>query len=422
MASEFFFRENDQEIGPLSLGELVDMVCENRVTHGTLVRKDDNPEWFRAERVVGLFGQAKLREKLANAGNTQVEDAPEPVSKTDAKNRQSRRQSAPPASTSTESTEVSAKKWWSTINFEVSKRVAAVLIALTFIVTSWLGSGWLSNRSMRFPPSALKDHALRPEVPTIPGLKDNVAQLVPGLEDFNPCITPTLTDDLKTIVFSGIGDSKKRLELFIANRHDVTQPFESPRLIVSCSSPGDDVDATLSPDGLELIFCRREEKAELYYSKRASRSAKFGRPTVFQNHQKHGAEYRLNTPQFIDQNTLLFSKSDDGRQKRMTFMLTRNSPNEAFGEPSLVEFGDPWALCFAGRSQIRAYLGWRGLFLCTRLTTSEGFTPPRGLVDMKVTGQIYGTVWVSPKEDVVFFCSPGPGSDGANKNLYFMQF
>ena len=55
MASDWYYRQNDQELGPHTFRDLVEMVREEQISPETLVRPHYLDEWQRADSVVGLF-------------------------------------------------------------------------------------------------------------------------------------------------------------------------------------------------------------------------------------------------------------------------------------------------------------------------------------------------------------------------------
>lgn len=59
MASDWYYKQGDQEIGPHTFRDLVDMVREEKLTADVLVRPEYMDEWQRADSVVGLFHMAQ---------------------------------------------------------------------------------------------------------------------------------------------------------------------------------------------------------------------------------------------------------------------------------------------------------------------------------------------------------------------------
>ncbi|QDT97534.1 DUF4339 domain-containing protein [Gimesia aquarii] len=59
MASDWYYKQDDQELGPYTFRDLVEMVREEKLTAEVLVRPHYTNEWQRADSVVGLFHMAR---------------------------------------------------------------------------------------------------------------------------------------------------------------------------------------------------------------------------------------------------------------------------------------------------------------------------------------------------------------------------
>ncbi len=59
MATEWFYKQSDEELGPYLFRDMVDMVREERLLPDTMVRPSYMDEWQRADSVVGLFYMAR---------------------------------------------------------------------------------------------------------------------------------------------------------------------------------------------------------------------------------------------------------------------------------------------------------------------------------------------------------------------------
>lgn len=59
MASDWYYKQADQELGPYTFRDLVEMVREEQLTADVLVRPHYTNEWQRADEVVGLFHMAR---------------------------------------------------------------------------------------------------------------------------------------------------------------------------------------------------------------------------------------------------------------------------------------------------------------------------------------------------------------------------
>jgi hypothetical protein len=100
-----------------------------------------------------------------------------------------------------------------------------------------------------------------------------------------------------------------------------------------------------------------------------------------------------------------------------------------FGGLQLMAFSDSlsWWPWFVSPNGLRAYYGWEnGFFVAARPNLSGNFGDPAKLLEVKDTGLFDGPVWVAPQEDVVFYCSPGPGKKPAQRDsdrkLWMIRF
>lgn len=59
MATEWYYKQSDEAMGPFAFREMVDMVREEQLLPETLVRPNYLDEWQRADSVVGLFHMAR---------------------------------------------------------------------------------------------------------------------------------------------------------------------------------------------------------------------------------------------------------------------------------------------------------------------------------------------------------------------------
>ena len=61
MPSQWYFRLDTEELGPISYHELIDLVCKGTVREDDYVRREWPADWQRADSVVGLFYMARRR-------------------------------------------------------------------------------------------------------------------------------------------------------------------------------------------------------------------------------------------------------------------------------------------------------------------------------------------------------------------------
>jgi hypothetical protein len=259
----------------------------------------------------------------------------------------------------------------------------------------------------------------RPETPSVPGL-DEIKQPkpVPGLEEMNPAFGPSLTADMKVMVFAG-GD--KMYDLYITQRESVEKPFAPPQRIAGCSSARYETFPTISPDGLELLFIRFEPQTRLYYARRESTKAEFGQAVPWPITETLPPGRYPGGPQFLDQLTVQFVTRGETADQHRAIMLTgRDAPEAPFGEPSvLVNLKGPNPYWLSA-DRLRAYYGVpSGLYFAALKPEADTFENPSKIVDVPIEGP----VWLSPKEDVVFFCSPGRGKQvsESNRRLWMLR-
>lgn len=58
MAEQWFYQVDDQQLGPVSAAQLKELASNGQLRKGDMVRKEDMPNWGRADSVKGLFGSA----------------------------------------------------------------------------------------------------------------------------------------------------------------------------------------------------------------------------------------------------------------------------------------------------------------------------------------------------------------------------
>ncbi len=260
----------------------------------------------------------------------------------------------------------------------------------------------------------------RPETPSVPGLEIKEPQLVPGLEEVRPAFGPSLTPDLKTLVYAGAGRGRD-YDLYLTRRDAVEKPFGPAEKIVGCSSVRYETFPAISPDGLELIFLRFEPQPRLYYARRDSANLEFGAAMLWAVGQALPAGRFPGGAQFIDQQHVQFvTRGEKTEQDRAIMQTSRDAAGAMFGEPSIV-------LILAGPNphhfssdRLRAYYGVpSGLYFAGRRLEADLFGNRAKIADIPIEGPI----WLSPNEDVVFYCSPGRGQPvgESNRRLWMMR-
>ena len=411
MASRWFYRVFDQEMGPVGFPDLVEMARTGTLTGDDRVRRELSEAWTPAREVIGLFraAQAPLAEDRPpdpQSGPAASEAKPQPADDgAVALATKPRRRRIP---------RLGLRGW-----------IAAGAVLFVAAIVGY--ELWSHRRSRIFPASAMNRPqpadreslvavlGPRPKVPSIPDLKEGVATPIPGLEKVDPGYSPCLTPDLKTIVYAAMPDATTDYDLYLATRDDVSKPFGPPRLIQSCQSPESDAYPTLSADGLELVFKRSIKRSELYpqfyRATRESPSSQFGPPALwavpgYDTTKKQG----IALPQLLDRTHIKFIFSD-APKTRKTMICERSDPNSPFGPPRESPlFYNGWLPWFLAEKGLRLYFGTRdGLFVASRQDVNQSFGTEVRILDASRTGPIEGPLWVTPQEDVAFYVSTGPG-------------
>ncbi len=414
MASLWFCKVLGQEVGPVSFEDMAEMVRSGTLKEEDRVRRRGSGEWIAAREVVGLFRAPKAQPAQAApaVGKTEAASAPGKTQEPG----QPRPAQPPPA------------RPRRTITRQVLLGIG--LVAAMLLVVG-LVTAWRSGRRRRFPeprvgkPRPAPETPLasilppRPEVPSIPGLKKEVPKPVPGLEDVDPLYYFSLSADMCTIVGCWAGN------LHIATRDDVSRPFGEPRVIESCASQGPGERPALSPDGLEMIYARWfDDNAHFFYTSRQTSSSEFDEPVPWDppSSVKVGGEFRL--ARFLDPLRVTVTMAEVGGKNHWIFLSERASPNSTFRPARDVPSWKVGTAACYSEDGLRAYLGWdKGLYVTARHSEDEPFRPLVMLADAALTGPITGPTWVAPQEDVIFYCSPGPGKElGSARRLWMIRF
>jgi hypothetical protein len=305
-------------------------------------------------------------------------------------------------------------------------KVLAVAAAL-FFVAVWLvaelGTAGepVKRESVRKSSSAESGSSRPAKKPALPALELSVPILVPGLEKIDPAYGPSLTHDLTVLVFAGAGKKRGDYDLFIAKRADPASAFSKPTRIDACSSGRYETFATLSPDGLELVFLRFEAQPKLYYARRDTLDEAFGKPVPWAVAEALPPGRRPGAAQFIDETHVQFvTHGKTASEDRQLLLAVRETPRSPFGDPVPLEFTQAPVPQFVTSDQLRSYFGLpNGLHVAARDSEAEPFGMPTRISDIPADGP----VWVVPKEGVIFFCSPGFGGQvESSRKLWMLRY
>ena len=424
MASQWFCKVLGQEMGPLSFQDLAEMLRAGTLTESDPVRRKESSQWTPARDIIGLLRAAKIE-----ADETVPPDSESPP------------ELAPPPCEPTKPKPASRKVFIPRPGRRGLLWMGGVgVVALVAVLAVWT---WRARQSRRFPeprlgkPRTITETQLasllppRPKVPSVPGLKKQKPKLVPGLEHMDPAFSPTLTGDLRTIAFGHMGywtdkeDWRNGYDLFTATRADVSRPFGELQRIQSTSSRDLEAYPTLSPDGRELVFVRSDKLPRLFCTARDSTSSPFGEVEPWTVSKLEPTKtQRVQRPQFVsDLSVAFFLVSTDG-QDRSIWTVERSAPRGKFEAPRQFPISNLWPSYFIMEGGLRAYFGSpKGIFIVARSSKDEPFGEGVPLINADVAGPIEGTIWVAPQEDVIFYCSPGPGEKpGSARRLWMIRF
>jgi hypothetical protein len=324
------------------------------------------------------------------------------------------------------------------------RRAKALLAAVLLIATVILGSRQFGGPE-RFPRSRVKGarvtirpqalaHMKPPTKASIPDLPLGIPQPVPGFEGVTPIYTPSLSPDLKTIVFSTRSRTSRSFDLAIADREDVRKPFSKIRPVAGSTSPVDETCPAFSPDLKELVFVRvdpeRRPATKLFYTRRDATDQDFSKSEPIPIASFDQKKVRLDTPQWLDRGRgLLYMVVDleaGPAPSRPYFVSKRPARTETVGEAKRFPFSVVWPFTFLSANGIRAYhVTNKGIMLSTRESPSAPFAPPLAdpVLSEEKLGPLDGPVWVTPNEDVLFYCSPGVGKKiGEGRFLWMVRF
>ncbi|MGO8752628.1 MAG: DUF4339 domain-containing protein [Thermoguttaceae bacterium] len=413
MATRWFVKFSDVESGPIPFHDLAGMVGDGRLTEDDWVRREIGTEWIRARNVLGLF-RAAGKQPAPCEPPVLVEDetprTPEPAIR------------VPCDPEPQEPRSISSRR-----------RSFLVAGAIAFVAVAEFGGWWYVSRPRGIKPRIIRPPRREgtavervfpgPHPPSLlPGLSLRAPQLVPGLEDIEPAFTPTLTADMRTVVFSAKCDPGNDYDLFEATREDVSRPFGRPRLIEWCASPAMDAWPSLASDGLELVFLRKTNPPALWRATRQTRRDPFDAPQAVILPQAEIASRELGPAQWLD--SLHFLVRTTYASWNLSLRIAeRTRADGPFGSLRRIRFYNPLPIYFLSADRLRAYAGGpNGIFLTARASEDAEFDEGTIIASDSLTGPIDDQIWVSPQEDLIVYCSPGPGNKpGSARKLWIIR-
>ena len=137
--------------------------------------------------------------------------------------------------------------------------------------------------------------------------------------------------------------------------------------------------------------------------------AEFGKAEAWSASGLDRPGIRNGWPQFVNPETVCFARQHVEQASRQLWLARRGTSGE-FAVAQMLPCQEPFAPWVISAGGVRACFGnEEGVFVSARQTSSHPFG--RGIVwaDAAQTGPIDGPIWVSPAEDVIVYCSAGPG-------------
>jgi hypothetical protein len=261
--------------------------------------------------------------------------------------------------------------------------------------------------SPRLPPP--------PPKPSVSGLTVGIPRKLPGLEDVTGATEPTLSADLRVLIFSREAGRSRERDLFLTTRKGPRDAFAKPQPMGAVNTAGSERSPTLSRDGLELIFLR---DGRPFVTSRPSRAQRFRPPEPLSIPGVDPERESVDAPQiFADGLSVSFrvrTKGEAPDTPPRYLIAERAAPGSPFERAAPVEVWRPRMANVFSADGLRDYVGLNGgLSLATRRGLGSKFGMPgliQRLMPSKV-GPIEGPFWVTPEEDVLIFSSPGPDAD-----------
>jgi hypothetical protein len=270
-----------------------------------------------------------------------------------------------------------------------------------------------------------------PAKPSMPTLPVGVTRLVAGLETERSAYSPTLSGDLRTIVYSA-PSARTSQDLYLAYRDNPAGRFSKPRALRLFSAIGSYFAPALSGDGLVLVFLRIESgetDPRVWISRRRNATDGFA------------VAERVEIPMVADaggERPESLQLTDDGMFVRMVLAGTNVTERHRYAltpypatdstlnQAELVPVFNPWAYNIFSSDGLRAYVATpeKGVFLSNRQDVGGPFGMPGGIQSLSVekTGQVDGPFWVSPKEDLLIYCSAAGNKGIGNRQIWVIRY
>jgi hypothetical protein len=415
--ADYIYQFNGKERGPVSFAELAAQIAAGKVTADSLVRSQDSHDWTAAEDIPGLFRAAKkiattLPDATLNvatdAANVQPEAKAERTRKTKSNSEvQNRLAIAPAQDPPTNASPVS------------TLRISPFTILLSLVILGfglYFGNKWLSNRQ-RFPsPPTIGSSAgtelplqdMRVPAPNPPTLDIPVGKPlpVPGLENEYWVSSPTLSHDLKKIVY--LKPVGRQDDLYLAQRASKEIAFQKP-VRLKCSTAVNEQFCSLSPDGTQLLFTVQEQPTRLYI---ATSVDDFATSKLVVLTGIDVSMDNVDNAEWLSNTTIKFAVGDPTYTRRSQHVAERSETDGSFVVTLQLPLQNPWPRMWFSAKLERAYFAnATGISLTAPKLQVAEFGLGLLLMDAATIGPIDEAmddpVFVVPQEDIVFYSGSG---------------
>ncbi|MCA9042583.1 MAG: DUF4339 domain-containing protein [Planctomycetaceae bacterium] len=439
--SNWFFANEKGEQGPFTLQQIAQLVIDGDLQGTDTLRQEGSQEYEQVNDIVGL---KRLVERMQQLGGGTIPRSPFfPLEEEDpdfSGNDTGVRTGSglkvvngggSKAKMNSESTPKPKRK------FEWTRERSYTALALLCFVIAGLQIYWYFNS---FPPKFPEGSAvtLEMEVPgrldqikpkpprfeSVPDLPSQTPVLVPGLEELYWAKSPSLTRDLKTLAYVSFQEESKE-DLFLTYRDSITDPFATPDAIASTKTEHNESQPALSPDGLELIYVSSHPQPHLMYCQRNALDVPFGTPEPLVIERDEFAEEIHDAPQFIDENRLLYAVTNNDLSERRPMIARRSSKTKPFSFSEKLPVSDGWPRYFVSSKGGRLFFPTKdGIALTAKHPGTQQYLTAEPFLNAGIVGddptRFDSTIWVTPKEDIVFYCSSGLNAENLDFNQMWM--